>query len=332
LKKVVRPFYKESDTAYRAYQVNQLDEAPVPTAIMAQAKAFPNNQFHMNPILAISYYTMNYLVKPFDNIHIRQAFALALDKDVIVNDIYKGTYIATNHIVPQGMPGYNPDLKGPGGVTDTKAHPDLAKQLLQQGLQEEGYASIADLPHITFTVSSLGEADLRNEYQADQQAWKNALGINVTMNDIDFNKLSSDITGTLNNKNLMAWGLGWIADYPDPQDFTSIQFAKGGANNSMNYGQNSSADAAQQQATQDLLAKADAESDPVLRMKEYNQAEQQLVNDVAWMPTFQQTSPYVLKPCVANFNINVFDIVPPDDWANTYISTATPCADTNSYK
>ena len=29
---------------------------------------------------------------------------------------------------------------------------------------------------------------------------------------------------------------------------------------------------------------------------------------------------------------NAFDLVPPDDWANIYISTATPCADTSSYK
>src|SRR5579863_8945047 len=74
LQKVIYPFYKQSDTAYRAYQVNQVDIAGVPTADLTAAKALPNNQFHQAPSLNIFYFAMNYLVKPFDNIDIREAF------------------------------------------------------------------------------------------------------------------------------------------------------------------------------------------------------------------------------------------------------------------
>ncbi|HZU02810.1 MAG TPA: ABC transporter substrate-binding protein, partial [Ktedonobacteraceae bacterium] len=94
LKKVIFPFYKVSDTAYRAYQTNQVDYAQrVPTAQLASAQALPNGQFHKVPQLWINYYAMNYLVKPFDNIHIRQAFALAINKDLIVHSIYKDILI-----------------------------------------------------------------------------------------------------------------------------------------------------------------------------------------------------------------------------------------------
>jgi oligopeptide transport system substrate-binding protein len=333
LKKVVRPFYKESDTTWRAYQANQVDRGAVPIANIADAKGLPNTQYHSTPILANGYFAMNYLVKPFDNIKIRQAFALAINKDVIVNNIYKGTSIASNHIIPQGMPGYNPDLLGPAGVKSTAGDPALAKKLFEEGLKEDGYASAAALPPITIEVSTGGVADLRNEYAAEQQMWKNALGINVKFNDVDFNKLSDDTTNTVGNNSTMAWSLGWIAEYPDPQDWTTLQFGKGAGNNAPNYGQNHSSDAAKQQDTQQLMTQADANTaNQDERIKQYQQAEQQLVDDVAWIPIYQQTVTYVEKPCVVGPTSNAFDIVPPDDWGSIYKTTATPCADVSAYK
>jgi peptide/nickel transport system substrate-binding protein/oligopeptide transport system substrate-binding protein len=333
LKKVIMPFYKVRDTAYRAYQTGQLDDSPVPSAQLASAKSLPNGQYHRVPQLWIAYYTMNYLVKPFDNIKIRQAFALALDKDLIAHNIYKDTVIATNHIVPNGMPGYNPDLTAPDGVKGTKGDAALAKKLFQQGLQEEGYANAAALPPITVTISSVGEADIRNEAAAEQQMWQTTLGVSVKINDIDFNQLLADIEAATNNpKGLQFWGIAWIADYPDPQDWTTLQFDKGVPNNQMNYGQNNSADAAQQQATQQLLEQADVNPDNASRMKQYNQAEQQLVNDVAWLPVYQVTVSLVRKPCVTGVIDNAEGLTPPKDWQRVYISTQTPCADTSSYQ
>ena len=66
----------------------------------------------------------------------------------------------------------------------------------------------------------------------------------------------------------------------------------------MNYGQNKASDAAAQLQTQKLLEQADANANATQRMQQYNQAEQQLVNDVAWMTVFQQANPYVIKPSV----------------------------------
>src|SRR5216117_1499782 len=87
----------------------------VPAANYDQAKTMPG--FVNTPTLSIAYYTMNYLVKPFDNIHIRQAFSMAINKDIITQAIYKGLYVPTCHIVPQGMPGFNSNLTCPGGVS-----------------------------------------------------------------------------------------------------------------------------------------------------------------------------------------------------------------------
>jgi peptide/nickel transport system substrate-binding protein/oligopeptide transport system substrate-binding protein len=52
----------------------------------------------------------------------------------------------------------------------------------------------------------------------------------------------------------------------------------------------------------------------------YNTAEQQLVNDVAWLPMDQRIAPRLLKSYVIGRTFNPLAIVPPDDWANIYIA------------
>src|SRR2546421_2066069 len=222
LPKLVYPFYKQPDTTYKASQAGQVDIAPVPSANLAAAKLLPNNQYQQIPQLWINYYTMNYLVKPFDNIHIRQAFDLAVDKDLVAHSVWKDTVLPSNHIVPKGMPGYNANLTGPAGVASTKGDPTKAKQLFQQGLQEEGWTSASQVPPIKLTYPS-GSQELDNEVAALVQMWQTTLGVSVKANPEDFNKLLSDITAATNNaKGLQFWNIGWIADYPDPQDWTTL--------------------------------------------------------------------------------------------------------------
>jgi peptide/nickel transport system substrate-binding protein/oligopeptide transport system substrate-binding protein len=329
LSKVIFPFYSTNDTAYNAYQANQVDVTPVPAAHVAQAKSM-TGQFVQYPVLSTSYIAMNYLTKPFDNVKIRQAFALAINKDEIASNIYKGEVLPTNHIVPQGMPGYYAGLKGPDGTTSTAGNPTMAKQLLQQGMKEEG---ITSLPPITYTTSSGGDATTRQAEAAIQQMWKSALGVNVTIADIDFNKLTSDTTAATNNaKGIQMWGIAWIADYPDAQDWTTLQFDNGSAQNNMNYGQNKSSDAAMQQQIQKTLEQADGNPNASSRTTQYQQAEQQLVNDVAWLPTNQQTVTDLRKSCVVGVQSNPQDLTPPDDWGSIYKTTATPCANVSQYQ
>ena len=322
LSKLIYPFYKDTATNFQAYQAGQTDYAiGVPTTDIATAKALPNTQYSLVPQLTIFYIAMNYLAKPFDNIHIRQAFDLAVNKDLIVHNVYKDTSIATNHIVPKGMPGYNPNLTGPDGVTATSGDPTKAKQLFQQGMQEEGYSSVSQMPAIKLTYPS-GNPDTNNEIAAEIQMWQTTLGVSVKANPEDFNKLLSDVTAATNNANgLQFWWLGWIADYPDPQDWTTLQFDKGVPNNNMNYGQNNTSDAATQQQVQQQLEAADVNPDNTSRMQAYMQAEQQLVNDVAWLSIQQAAASQVLKPYVRGMVFNAQGLIPPDDWGNIFIAT-----------
>jgi len=320
LTKVVFPFYQKADTQYRAYQTGQVDISGVPITDLTSAKALPNGQFHTITELSNGYFAMNYLVKPFDNIHIRQAFELSEDKDVIAQNIYKGTVLATNHIVPQGMPGYNPSLTGPDGTTSTAGNPSKAKTLLQMGMQEEGWTSVSQIPAVTLTYPS-GSTDLDNEMAALSQMIQSALGISIKLAPTDFNKLVAETTAAINNpKGLQFWNIGWITDYPDPQDWTTLQFCKGCGQNGMNYGQNTTSDAAAQQAVQQQLLQADAAAPGNARYTMYNTAEQQLVNDVAWWPDYQVVGQIVIKSYVSGFVLTSSLLIPPDDWGSIFIT------------
>jgi peptide/nickel transport system substrate-binding protein/oligopeptide transport system substrate-binding protein len=312
------PFYADTDTVYQAYQANQLDYTNIPAAHFASDKTLAT--FHKVPQLYISYFGMNYLTKPFDNIKIRQALDLALDKDVIVHSVLKDRFFATNHIVPQGQPGYNPNLTGPDGAT-THGNPAMAKQLLQQGMQEEGWSSISQIPTIKATYPATS-ADAKNAVAAMVQRWQTVLNLNVIANPEDFNKELDDINAATNNpKGIQMWRIAWIADYPDPQDWTTLQFDKGSPNNNANYGQNQSTNAAEQQQVQQQLEQADVMQDPTARLKTYNDLEQKLVNDVAWLPLYQVNDLYLLKSYVQGYSENPEGLNPPDSWSQVYIAS-----------
>ena len=317
LQRVVFPFYPQAQAAYQAYQDGRVDVTGVPIANLATDKQ--RSDFHQVPQFWINYYTMNYLVKPFDNIQFREAFALAIDKTAIANNVWRGTMIPTNHIVPQGMPGYNPGLTGPDGTRSLKGNPDEARTLLNQGLQEEGWSNISQLPPIKLTYAT-GVSNFDQEVKALTGMWHSVLGVTVTPNPVDYNTLLDQVTAATNNpQGIQFWGLAWVAEYPDPQDWLTRQFDRGVPNNSMNYGENNSKNAAQQQATQALLENADANFQPDARIQTYQKAEQQLVNDVAWMPIEQVTNVYLLKPYVIGMANNQLGLNPPDDWANIYV-------------
>ncbi|HLZ80300.1 MAG TPA: peptide ABC transporter substrate-binding protein [Ktedonobacteraceae bacterium] len=316
LHKVVFPFYPQSNNAYHDYLTGQVDTTGVPVSTFASDKK--RSDFHQIPQLWINYYTMNYLVKPFDNVHIRQAFALAIDKAAIVNDVWKGTVLATNHIVPQGMPGYNPNLTGPDGTQSLKGNPAQAKALLQMGMKEE---NVTVLPPIKLTyATSTSFAYFDQEVTAMIKAWHDVLGVTVIANAIDYNTLLTQVTlATGNAAGLQFWGLTWVAEYPDPQDWLTRQFDSGVPNNNMNYGQNTSSNVAKQQDLQRQLENADSDSRESVRYKTYQEGEQQLVNDVAWMPMEQVTAAFLRKSTVIGIVDNAQGIIPPNDWANVYI-------------
>lgn len=324
LQEVDMNFYATAEASYAAYQQGALEQSSIPPENDAQVES-RGSEFHQFNELSIDYIAMNYLYKPFDDINIRQAFELALDKDGLSKALYNNLNPATCHIIPEGMPGYNPKLTCPAGAP-TKGDTNKAKALFQQGLQDENL-TLATFPSIKITYESNSPL-LDDEITVARQEWRQVLGVTVNVQVVGFNALLPMLASTActqtnlskcQNKGLQMWAFAWGADYPDPQDWTSLQFGKGAADNIENYGQNLCTCASDQQAVQQEMATADTDLGTD-RISLYQDAEQKLVNDVAWIPMFQRTGTYALKPYVTGIIDNPATQTPPNDWSKVYIA------------
>lgn len=304
-------FQPSSDpaTVYKEYLAGQLDYAAIPLTDLASAK--PRHDYHHAAILNIDFLAFNFLAKPFDNLHIRQAFALAIDKDILASNVLHGAYVPTNHLLPQGMPGYNQNLAGPAGVSNTAGDKTKAQQLLQQGLQEAGYSSASALPAITFTFPNLGQ-DFQNAAEAIVQQWQTVLGAQVQLKVEDSTTfVSKDLPATRGHAGpLQVWFLGY-SYLADPFFWLNTFFATTGSLNDGNYGQIPA-----QQAVQQELVTAATNTNPQQRTQQYNDAEQKIVNDVGWIPLVQGSLDTLINPKVQNLAANG----PTKTWSDVYIS------------
>jgi peptide/nickel transport system substrate-binding protein/oligopeptide transport system substrate-binding protein len=306
--------FKDRQTSYNAYQANQNDYSVLPLAQVASAKS--GKDFVQTPALTIFYVGMNFLVKPLDNIKVRQAFALAVDRDVLNQAAWHGAYIPSCHIIPQGMPGYNANLTCPEGTT-TKGDAAKAKQLFTQGLQEEGM-TLATFPTITYTYPTQSPESAAQATTLVQM-WKTALGVTINATAKSQNSMYTlESQTTKHNGPLQMWSGGWGADYPDPQDWITLQFGDNQPYNEFNFGDNNGN--AQQIALQKQMDAADVMTDQNARIQAYQTIEQQLVNYVTWLSIYQRPEIHVLKTYVVGLKENPEAQFGPDSWANVYIA------------
>ena len=298
------------DTVYKEYLVGQVDYTTIPVPELASART--RNDYHHASVLDIDFLTLNFLAKPFDNLHIRQAFALAIDKNILASNVLHGAYTPTNHLLPQGMPGYNQKLTGPDGVSSTAGDRAKAQQLLQQGLQEAGYSSVSALPAITLTLPNLGQ-DFQNVSEAIIQQWQTVLGITVQLKQEDSSLfISRDLPATQGHTApLQLWFLGY-SYLADPFFWLNTFFGNGASLNDGNYGQTPD-----QQAVQQELTTAATNLNAQQRTQQYNDAEQKIVNDVGWIPLFQAGIDALINPKVQNFTASG---LPTKTWSDVYIS------------
>ncbi|GER88054.1 ABC transporter substrate-binding protein [Dictyobacter vulcani] len=308
----------DRDSTFKSMKAGQFDNAPVPPALDNANRTLPGYQ--ASPALATRFIGMNYLTKPLNNIKIRQALSLALNKDLIVGSIIGKTVTPSYHIIPDGIPGYNKDLQGVAGVNTTAGDQTKAKDLFQQGLKEEGYKSASDVPQLTLSYSQSYKAGA-DTMAAVANEWKQVLGFNVKLNAVEGNELISQEFATKGkNGPLQMWYGSWGADYLDPQDWTTLFFDKGADHNTFNYGQNQSSTAAAQQAVQVELEKADVTPDQTARMKMYQDAEQKLINDVPFITTYQSSYGYLVNPKVHGWKIYPLGSMAAEDWLDVYFA------------
>ena len=162
--------------------------------------------------LHTAYVTMNVNIAPFDNVLVRRAVNMAINKDRIVQ-VINGRAKPTNQVLPPLMPGYDPDFKG------YAFDPDAAKALLAEAGLPDGFET--DL-YVSNTDPNPRIA------QAIQQDLAN-IGIKVRLQSLDTANVIA--AGGTKDGAPMIWsgGMGWVADFPDPTAFYGTILGCGGA-------------------------------------------------------------------------------------------------------
>jgi oligopeptide transport system substrate-binding protein len=121
------------------------------------------------------------------------------------------------------------------------------------------------------------------------QMWERNLGVKVEIQQTEFATFLKD----LNRRRFQMFDIGWIADYPDPENFLDILFHSESHNNHTNYSS---------PEVDRLLELARTESDEAARFQIYHQAEQQILDDAPWVPLWYSGERYVLvKPNVEDY-------------------------------
>jgi len=286
------------DQEYANYRAGQYDYTDVPGRDYSFARG--QVDFHEIPTLTTRYFGLNFDLAPFDNVFIRRAFDLALNKQLMVDRVLNGGSIPTNHIVPFGIQGTTRlskrhHLMKHSSLTGNQS---AATGLIQQVVQSCQTQPADYCPFIVNGAHSQeidvwyhgGSQTVADITQAAVNQWNLVLGLNIKAKvELDGSTFFGNVTP---HGPYQAWNIGWVADYPDPQDWLTLQFHSGGFFNASDV---NSSDLDQ------LMDKADVEQNAAVRMSEYNQAEQAVVDLGAWIPYAQDKVAWRLRPWVQGF-------------------------------
>ena len=232
-----------------------------------------------NPSFSISYVGFNAQEPPFDDPKFRQALNHAVNKELIAKEVLADLVVPAYGILPPGFPGHNEKLDG------LRYDPVLAKKLLS----ESAYADPSSRPRIIVTIPGSGGTP-NLDLEVIINMWQDELGVEVEIQQVEWATYLRD----LDRQKFQAYaGLGWEADYPDPQDFLDILFHTESENNNGAYS-NAEVDS--------ILEAARVEVDVVKRMDLYRQAEELIVADAPWLPLwFAGERHLLIKPHVKGY-------------------------------
>lgn len=270
------------------YEQRQIDLVGIGGANLERARD-PNSQFYAELHTAVSLCTssigLNNRIPPFDNPLVRQAFNLAIDRDLLISAFYGGNALPAYGALPPAMPGYQYRPPANNGYD-----PELARQLLVQA----GYSDMSQFPELTYTSSGYGDV---GAYETAVIAmWQENLGVQIQPQLIDPYLYYDEIyAGNIGH----FYSSGWCADYPDPQNFLDVLYHSGSVQNIGGYSST---------AVDSLLEQARTETDVPQRLALYSQIEAQIVADAPVIFLTHGLTSVLVNPEVENFVLTPFDV------------------------
>ena len=224
---------------------------------------------------------------PFvNNKKLRQALNYAIDKDRILKYVLKNRGIAAvNGPIPDGMPGFNPDIKG------YEFNKDEAKRLLS----EAGYPDGNGLNLVLVT----GNEEIQKTIAVAVQEQLREFGINLQLEQM----IQSTLISKQEDGVFSFWRASWGADYYDPENFMALFYSKNitpKGPNRVGY-----SNPAVDKMYEDALRITDFEE----RKKIYDEMQKIVIEDAVWLNLFYNQKVYLLQKNVKGFYVDGLNII-----------------------
>ncbi|MGQ8873898.1 peptide ABC transporter substrate-binding protein [Paenibacillus sp. TSA_86.1] len=272
-----------SASELQAYKSGQLDysgapNGEIPTDQIPSLKAELPNEFKATGIASTYYYLFNLKEAPFNNLKIRKAFAMSINRQLIVDKVTQGGQIPAFGFVPPGIRGEKGQFRDEHKDDYFAENVEEAKKLLEEGMKEEGYTTLPALTLIYNTSDNHAKIAL-----AIADMWKQNLGVDVKTENQEWGVFLEN----RQNQNFQIARAGWSADYSDPYNFLEM-WTTGNTNNDPKF--------SNEQFDKDVKETVKT-ADPAKRMAAFADAEKVLVQDeMAVLPIYYYTNVSLTKP------------------------------------
>lgn len=272
------------NTSTNLYKAGVIDWNPsgyIPSPFIPYLRHFAD--YRTGEFQGTYFYSINTKRKPYDNVHVRRALNLAVDRDAIATDLLKGTRRAWGLIAPSGYAGYEPP-------PPAKFDPERARRELALA----GYPGGKGFPKLSILFNT--SEDHRRIAEAIQAMWRRELGIDVELSNQEW---GSYLQATTSFQYDVA-RRSWLGDYLDPNTFLQC-LATGDGNNRTGWS-NAKYDG--------LLRAAAREVDPVKRFQLMRDAEAIAIDEAPFIPIYHYKTHELVKPYVRGIYQTALDVHP----------------------
>jgi oligopeptide transport system substrate-binding protein len=267
------------NTALNMYQAGELDSIGPATALPSEflSRLRQQRDFVSAPYMSLNFYWVNTRVPPLDNVLVRRALSLAIDRQKLVDHVLQAGQVPSADVVPDGLGGYT-------GLRSALFDPERARALLR----EAGFGPERPLPPITVRYNT--SESHKQVAEAVQAMWREHLGVRVEIENQEWKVYLK----SLETRDYQLGRFGWIGDYPDPFTFLEL-FTSHNGNNRSGW-RSADYDA--------LLARANQRRDPTERLALLRQAEQQVTAELPVLPLYVYTRAELVKPYLRGHVLN----------------------------
>ncbi|USG64188.1 peptide ABC transporter substrate-binding protein [Brevibacillus ruminantium] len=269
----------DENTQYQMYKTGQLDMIQtVPNDMKKQL--IDAGEAKVEPEASIYYYRMNVKMEPFQNANIRKAFALAIDRQALIDNVAQGNQLPALAHIPVGFPEPDGrDFREVGGDFIKDNDIEQAKALLKKGMEEEGYTT---LPPVTLTYNT---SDAHKQIaQVLQEMYKKNLGVDVKLENKEWKVFLAEQRA----RQLQISRSTIPADYGDPLNYLEL-FVTDHPGNRINYS-NKEYDA--------LVEKIRNTADEKERFQLMHDAEKMFMDEMPLVPIYFNTKVFMDQPNV----------------------------------